>query len=85
MAKNSRNSDQVPIADDSEIGVDREVLWQTADKLRGTVGAAEVEDDGEPFDEKMDRLTAELHEQFGESRKLKKAIQKNLKGLGFPS
>jgi len=48
------------------------------------VGAEEVEDDGEPFDEKMQRLTAELKGQFAESRKLEKAIRKNLKGLGFP-
>ncbi len=31
------------------------------------VGAADAEDDGEPFDEKMKRLTAELREQFAES------------------
>jgi type I restriction enzyme M protein len=47
------------------------------------VGAAEVEDDGEPFEEKMQRLTAELSSQFAESRKLEKAIRKNLAGLGF--
>lgn len=38
------------------------------------VGAEEVEDDGEPFDEKMKRLVAELNEQFAESAKLEKAI-----------
>jgi len=48
------------------------------------VGAEEVEDDGEPFDEKMQRLVAELNGQFAESRKLEKAIRSNLKGLGFP-
>ena len=47
------------------------------------VGAEAVEDDGEPFPEKMARLTAELDEQFKESARLEKAIQKNLKGLGF--
>src|SRR5665647_3386996 len=31
------------------------------------VGAAEAEDDGEPFEEGMRRLTAELREQFVES------------------
>jgi type I restriction enzyme M protein len=31
------------------------------------VGAAEIEDDGEPFAEKMARLTATLEEQFQES------------------
>jgi type I restriction enzyme M protein len=47
------------------------------------VGAEEVEDDGEPFGEKMARLTATLNEQFAESRKLEKAIRQNLAGLGF--
>ena len=47
------------------------------------VGAEEVEDDGEPFEEKMQRLTATLDEQFAESAKLEKAIRANLKGLGY--
>ena len=47
------------------------------------VGAEEVEDDGEPFDEKMPRLVAELEGQFKESSKLEKAIRANLKGLGY--
>jgi len=47
------------------------------------VGAEEIEDDGEPFDAKMQRLTATLFEQFAESARLEKAIRKNLKGLGF--
>jgi type I restriction enzyme M protein len=42
------------------------------------VGAPEVEDDGEPFEQKMKRLTATLEEQFAESAKLEKAIRKNL-------
>ena len=45
------------------------------------VGAEEIEDDGEPFEEKMERLTATLQEQFAESAKLEKAIRKNLKRL----
>jgi type I restriction enzyme M protein len=47
------------------------------------VGAAAVEDDGEPFDEKMKRLTAKLAEQFQESARLEETIRKNLKGLGY--
>ncbi len=47
------------------------------------VGAEEVEDDGEPFEEKMPRLVAELHAQFAESAKLEQAIRTNLKGLGY--
>ena len=47
------------------------------------VGAEEVEDDGEPFPDKMMRLVAELNAQFAESSKLESAIRANLKGLGF--
>ena len=47
------------------------------------VGAAEVEDDGEPFEEKMGRLTTELRKQQAEAGKLDNAIQKNLEYLGF--
>ena len=47
------------------------------------VGAEAAEDDGEPFEEKMKRLTARLEEQFGESAKLEKAIRKNLAELGY--
>jgi type I restriction enzyme M protein len=42
------------------------------------VGAAETEDDGEPFEEKIRRLTAELEEQFVESARLAGVIRKNL-------
>ena len=47
------------------------------------VGAEEVADDGDPFEEKMPRLVAELHAQFAESAKLEQAIQANLRGLGY--
>ena len=47
------------------------------------VGAEEVEDDGEPFEEKMTRLVAELNGQFAESAKLEKTIKANLGGLGY--
>lgn len=47
------------------------------------VGAAEVEEDGEPFAEKMERLTALLSEQFAESERLEREIKKNLGGLGY--
>ncbi|MEI7843737.1 MAG: class I SAM-dependent DNA methyltransferase, partial [Gallionellaceae bacterium] len=47
------------------------------------VGAEEIEDDGEPFEEKMTRLVAELNKQFAESAKLENAIQQNLKSLGY--
>jgi type I restriction enzyme M protein len=47
------------------------------------VGAAEVEDDGEPFDEKMQRLVAQLREQQAEAAKLDAAIAANLEELGY--
>jgi type I restriction enzyme M protein len=47
------------------------------------VGAADVEEDAEPFEEKMKRLTAKLEEQLAESAKLETAIRHNLKGLGY--
>lgn len=47
------------------------------------VGAEALEDDGEPFEEKMPRLVAELNAQFAESAKLEEAIQENLRGLGY--
>jgi len=47
------------------------------------VGAEEVEDDGEPFAEKLARLTEKLEEQFAESARLEAAIRDNLRGLGY--
>jgi type I restriction enzyme M protein len=47
------------------------------------VGAEAQEDDGEPFEEKMRRLTAQLREQHAEARRLDAAIEANLKGLGY--
>jgi type I restriction enzyme M protein len=49
------------------------------------VGAAELEDDGEPFEKKMNRLAGELHSQFATSAKLEKAIKANLNALGYGS
>src|SRR5690606_1313817 len=47
------------------------------------VGAEAVEDDGEPFAEKMKRLTATWREQQAEAAKLDAAIAANLKELGY--
>ena len=47
------------------------------------VGAEAVEDDGELFEEKMQRLVSELSSQFAESAKLEQAITANLKRLGY--
>ncbi len=47
------------------------------------VGVKEVEDDGEPFEEKMARLTAELRQQTEQSEKLDKLIWANLEDIGY--
>lgn len=47
------------------------------------VGAEAVEDDGEPFEQKMTRLTQTLQEQQAEAEKLDDAIAANLQALGF--
>ena len=47
------------------------------------VGAEAQEDDGEPFDEKMQRLVAQLREQQSEATRLDAAIAKNLEALGY--
>ena len=47
------------------------------------VGAEAPEDEGEPFEEKMARLTATLAEQVAEARKLDAGIAANLKELGY--
>jgi type I restriction enzyme M protein len=47
------------------------------------VGIAEEEDDGEPFDEKMKRLTGELSKCFEESNRLQEEIKKNLEAIGY--
>lgn len=47
------------------------------------VGIAEQEEDGEPFDEKMARLTAELSQLFTESHKLENEIKEQLASIGF--
>ncbi len=47
------------------------------------VGAADVEDDGEPFADKMLRLTEQWRGQRAEAVKLDAVIDANLKGLGY--
>jgi type I restriction enzyme M protein len=49
------------------------------------VGAEAQVEDAEPFEEKMQRLTATLREQQKESVKLDAAIVANLKELGYGS
>lgn len=47
------------------------------------VGIEETEDEGIPFEEKMEQLTSELSELFAESRRLEDEIKKNLGGIGY--
>ncbi|MET0115511.1 MAG: N-6 DNA methylase, partial [Limnospira maxima] len=47
------------------------------------VGAEELEEDDELFEEKMERLTKKLYAQFEESAKLEAAIRENLRRLGL--
>ena len=47
------------------------------------VGIEEQEDDGEPFDEKMKRLTSELSEMFEKSHTLENEIREKLGAIGY--
>ncbi|MEW6263881.1 MAG: class I SAM-dependent DNA methyltransferase [Thermodesulfobacteriota bacterium] len=47
------------------------------------VGTEKIEEDDEPFEEKMKRLTAALKEQQAQAAKLDQAIRANLKRLGY--
>ena len=47
------------------------------------VGIEEQEDDGEPFEEKMARLTSELSEMFEKSHQLEEEIRQKLGAIGY--
>ena len=47
------------------------------------VGIEEQEDDGEPFEEKMTRLTSELSDMFTKSHELEEEIRKKLGAIGY--
>ena len=47
------------------------------------VGIEEQEDDGEPFEDKMKRLTGELSEMFKQSDTLQNEIREKLKAIGW--
>lgn len=47
------------------------------------VGIEEQEDDGEPYEEKMKRLTGELFGLFAKSHELEEKIRKNLGAIGY--
>ncbi|MCQ2467698.1 MAG: type I restriction-modification system subunit M [Clostridia bacterium] len=47
------------------------------------VGIEEQEDDGEPFEDKMNRLTSELSDLFAKSHELENEICESLKDIGY--
>ena len=47
------------------------------------VGIEEQEDDGEPFEEKMGRLTSELSDMFAKSHELEDELRKKLGAIGY--
>ncbi len=47
------------------------------------VGAEDVEEDVEAFDDKMGRMVELLESQFADSLRIEKSIRRNLKGLGY--
>jgi type I restriction enzyme M protein len=47
------------------------------------VGTEEIEDDDEPFEEKIKRVMGKLEEQFAEAAKLESVIRKNLQRLTY--
>jgi type I restriction enzyme M protein len=65
----------------------------TLDEIRGHdyvltpgryVGVEDIQDDDEPFEEKIERLVVKLEAQFAESSRLEVAIRKNLQRLAGP-
>lgn len=49
------------------------------------VGAADIEDDGIPFETKMSELSQMLYSQMNQAEEFDKAIRKNLEALGYAS
>lgn len=47
------------------------------------VGLKEVTEDDEPFEDKIERLTGELAEQFAKSKSLEDEIRQRLRGIGY--
>ena len=61
-------------------------LVKPADMIEDPISppiSAWEEDDGIPFDEKMETLTTDLDGLFKESNELEKNIRQNLKDIGF--
>lgn len=68
------------VVDTDEIGSDKNNYILTPGRY---VGIEEQEDDGEPFEEKMARLTGELSEMFKRSHELEDEIRRRLGAIGY--
>ena len=76
-----RRNETLPWNEPSQrLGAQRNTHTSKADRY---VGIEEKEEDDEPFDQKMTRLTTELGQMFEQSHKLEEEIKKNLEGIGF--
>lgn len=79
-----REGNLVPEAGFSAVATIEEMAAQDFVLTPGRyVGIAETEDDGEPFEEKMARLTSELSDLFEQSHKLEDEIRKQLGRIGY--
>lgn len=47
------------------------------------VGLADVEEDSEPFEQKMERITTDLSKQFVKSKDMEEKIRKSLEAIGY--
>ena len=62
----------------------RDFTEEDIQKLADTFEAfQEQEDDGEPFEEKMTRLTSELSDMFERSHELENEIRRKLGAIGY--
>jgi hypothetical protein len=66
-------------------GIDANLGPRNADSFRTDLQAADVENNGERFEQKMKRLVAALQGQQIQAAKLDGAITENLKELGYCS
>ncbi len=65
-----------------DVGTDHDILGRTYEYCIAQFAAYEGVK-GEPFEDKMKRLTSELSEMFAQSNTLQEEIKKNLASIGF--
>ena len=84
MAKLGKKNDKVVVVNADLMGTCRNKNFvEEFPKRSFNVGIAEQEDDGEPFEEKMGRLTSELSDMFAKSHELEDEIRKKLGAIGY--